>query len=56
MADDFEFFVGQLPNNGAPGPLVPFEFLLHAPSSVKETIRACVNGTLTGQSSVSWMG
>jgi len=58
MADDFEFLLNQLPNNRAPGPDgLPFEILRHAPPSVKETIRACINSILTGEvlPPQSWM-
>jgi hypothetical protein len=49
-AADFEFVVGQLPNNRAPGPDgLPFELLRHAPDSMKQTIRACINSILTGE-------
>ena len=58
-AADFEFVLGQLPNNRAPGPDgIPFEILWHAPDSMKETIRACINSILIGEASPprSWMG
>jgi ribonuclease HI len=58
-AADFEFVVGQLPNNRAPGPDgLPFEILRHAPDSMKETIRACINSILIGEAPPprSWMG
>ncbi len=54
----FEYVVGQLPNNRALGPGMPFEFILHAPGSMKETIRTCINSILTGEAPPlqSWMG
>jgi ribonuclease HI len=57
-ADDFEYALGQLPNNRAPGPGVPFEFLRYAPRSMKETVRTCINSILTGEAPPprSWMG
>ncbi len=57
-AEDFEYAVGQLPNNLAPGPGMPFEFIRHAPGSMKETIRTCINSNLTGEAPPprSWMG
>jgi hypothetical protein len=51
--------VGQLLNNRAPGPDgLPFQMLRHAPDSMKETIRACINSILTGEARPprSWMG
>ncbi len=47
-ADDFEYALGQLPNNRVPGPGVPFEFLRHAPSSMKETIGTCISSIYMG--------
>ncbi len=42
-AADFEFVLGQS-NDRAPGPDgLPFEILWHAPDSMEETIRACIN-------------
>jgi hypothetical protein len=35
---DFEFFVGRLPNNWACGPSLPYELLRHAPCSMKEIV------------------
>ena len=58
-AADFEFALGQLLNNRAPGPDgIPYEILRHAPESMKETIRACINSILTGEAPPprSWMG
>ena len=56
---DFDFILGQLLNNRAPGPDgLPFEILRHAPDSMKETIRTCINSILVGEASPprSWMG
>jgi hypothetical protein len=51
-AADFEFYLGQLPINRAPGPDgLPFEILRHAPDSMKETILACINSILNGEAS-----
>jgi hypothetical protein len=58
-AADFDFAMGQLPNNRAPGPDgLPYEILRHAPESMKETIRACINSILIGEAPppLSWMG
>jgi hypothetical protein len=55
----FEFALGQLLNNRAPGPDgIPYEILRHAPESMKETIRACINSILIGEAPPprSWMG
>ena len=55
---DFEFFVGRLPNNRAPGPNLPFELLRHAPGSMKEVVRTCINLVLTREAPPprSWLG
>ncbi len=58
-AADFEFVVGQQPNNRAPGQDARlFEFLQHAPDSIKETILACINSILTGEAplGLGWAG
>ncbi len=55
---DFGFFVGRLPNNRAYGPSLPYEFLRHAPSRMKEVVRTCINLVLTGEAPPprSWLG
>jgi hypothetical protein len=37
---------------------MPFEFILHAPGRMKETIRTCINSILTGEAPplLSWKG
>ena len=57
-ADDFEYLLGQLPNNRAPGQGVPFAFLRQAPEGMKVTILSCINSILIGEAPPprSWMG
>jgi hypothetical protein len=49
---------GSCPTTVPRGPRVRFEFIQQAPSSMRETIRACVNSSLTGEAPppLSWMG
>jgi hypothetical protein len=51
-------FFGRLPNNRASGPSLPFELLRHAPCSMKEVVRACINMVLTREAPrpLSWLG
>jgi hypothetical protein len=55
---DVEFFVGQLPNNRAYEPSLPYELLRYAPYRMKEVVLTCINLVLTGEAQPprSWLG
>jgi len=56
--DDFQYFVGQLPNNKASPDMLCNELVRHAPEEFKETILLCLNRILVEGAALpaSWKG